>query len=126
MSKLHYAIVFVSDMKRSIQFYRDTIELPLKFESPEWSEFATQGVTLALHSAEHPESTAPADRPVAGLCQVGFQVDNLDAFHEHLIAKGVPCLGPPEAEFGVRLARYTDPDGLRFTVSEVKNSEPPA
>ena len=120
MSTLHYAIVFVSDMKRSIEFYRDTLELPLKFESPGWSEFATGGVRLALHSAEPPESTAPSDHPIAGLCQVGFQVDDLDAFHEHLIAKGIPCVGQPQAEFGVRLARYTDPDGLRFTVSEAK------
>ena len=28
-----YAIVFVSDMKRSIAFYRDMIGLPLKFEA---------------------------------------------------------------------------------------------
>jgi len=30
------AIVFVSDMRRSVSFYRDTIGLPLRFESPHW------------------------------------------------------------------------------------------
>ncbi len=29
-----YAIVFVSDMKRSVTFYRDVPGLPLKFVSP--------------------------------------------------------------------------------------------
>ena len=31
--RVHYAIVFVSDMARSVAFYRDTLEIPLKFES---------------------------------------------------------------------------------------------
>ena len=49
--RVNYAIVFVSDMKRSVSFYRDVVGLPLKFESPGWSEFATDGATLALHDA---------------------------------------------------------------------------
>ena len=39
-------------MKRSVSFYRDVIGLPLKFESPGWTEFATDGATLALHASE--------------------------------------------------------------------------
>ena len=51
--RVSYAIVFVSDMKRSVAFYRDVIGLPLKFDSPEWSEFATDGATFALHRSEN-------------------------------------------------------------------------
>ena len=39
--RVNYAIVFVSDMNRSVSFYRDVLGLPLRFESPEWTEFAT-------------------------------------------------------------------------------------
>ena len=35
--RLGYAIVFVSDMQCSVKFYRDALELPLKFESPVWT-----------------------------------------------------------------------------------------
>ena len=54
--KLAYAILFVSDMDRAVTFYRDTLGLPLKFQSPGWSEFVTGKTTLALHpaSAENP------------------------------------------------------------------------
>jgi len=45
--RVNYAIVFVSDMRRSVSFYRDTVGLPLKFESPHWTEFETDGATLA-------------------------------------------------------------------------------
>ena len=46
-------------------------------------------------------------------------MDDIDAFHEKMIAKGVPCLQPPEEEdFGGKLAGYADPDGLPFWVGD--------
>ena len=44
--RVNYAIVLVSDMKRSVTFYRDVLGLPLKFETPGWTEFSTDGATL--------------------------------------------------------------------------------
>jgi catechol 2,3-dioxygenase-like lactoylglutathione lyase family enzyme len=45
--RLSDAIIFVSDMKRAVSFYRDVLGLPLKFETPGWTEFATAGASLA-------------------------------------------------------------------------------
>jgi len=60
-----------------------------------------------------------ADAIPAGQCHLSFAVGDLDAFHQKMIAKGVPCLQPPEEEdFGGRLAGYADPDGLPFWVGE--------
>jgi lactoylglutathione lyase len=118
MPTLSYAIVFVQDMQRSVAFYRDVLGLPLKFESPEWTELATEGVTLALHRAEAPATAEAQDPAPAGRCQLGFSVDDLDAFHAGMTQRGVNCIRPPQEEFGVKLARYADPDGLPFSVSE--------
>ena len=52
--RVSYAIVFVSDMGRSVAFYRDVLGLPLKFETPHWTEFATDGATLAQVVAAQP------------------------------------------------------------------------
>jgi catechol 2,3-dioxygenase-like lactoylglutathione lyase family enzyme len=52
--RVSHAIVFVGDMNRSVEFYRDTVGLTLRFQSPGWTEFATDGATLALHAAETP------------------------------------------------------------------------
>ncbi|MFQ5663038.1 MAG: VOC family protein [Terriglobia bacterium] len=120
MKQLNYAIVFVSDMKRSVRFYRDVLGLPLKFDSPHWSEFANQGSTIALHLADsvNPEGASEGHTP-AGSCQLGFHVDNLDEVHRMLESKGVKCLMPPRTEeFGLRQAVYADPDGLAFTIAE--------
>jgi len=111
MKKLHYVIVFVSDMPAAVRFYRDTLGLPLKFESPHWTEFANDGSTIALHQAS-------AENP-AGACQLGFHLDNLDDMHQKLTNAGVRCLQEPRTEdYGIRQAVYSDPDGLHFTLAE--------
>jgi lactoylglutathione lyase len=117
--RVSYAIVFVSDMKSSAAFYRDVIGLPLRFESPGWTEFSTEGATLALHRSEAPGSDAgdPEDLP-AGRCRPGLRVPDLDEFHARMVATDVPCIQESKEVFGARVALYVDPDGLAFSVGE--------
>jgi lactoylglutathione lyase len=108
--KLTYTIKFVADMDQAISFYRDTLGLALKFQSPEWSEFVTGDTTLALHaaSAQHP----------AGSVELGFGVPDLQAFLVELTANGVPITRPPTAEGGTLIAQFRDCDGAECSVSE--------
>ena len=117
--RINYAIVFVSDMKRAVTFYRDVLGLPLKFESPGWTEFATDGATLALHHSEgaNPDAATSLNTP-AGRCRPGFSVPNIDEFHRRMVEKNVLCLQEPKETFGVRIAQYADPDGLALSVGE--------
>jgi lactoylglutathione lyase len=119
---VNYAIVFVSDMKRSVAFYRDVLGLPLRFESPGWTEFATGGATLALHASKG--STAERDNPQevpAGRCRPGLSVPDLEAFHQRMLERKVPCIQEPKEVFGARIAQYVDPDGLAISVSEERH-----
>lgn len=118
MMRLSYAIVFVSDMKRSVAFYRDVIGLPLKFDSPEWSEFPTEGATLALHRSEAPSMTQDESELPAGRCRPGLNVPDLDAFHLRMVEHNVICTQQPKDLFGAKIAQYLDPDGLAISVSE--------
>jgi len=115
--KINYAIVFVSDMKRSIPFYRDVIGLALRFESPHWTEFATEGATLVLHASAGGERDNAKTVP-PGRCRPGLQVPDLDEFHKRMVANGVPCIQEPKTVFGARVAQYVDPDGLGISVGE--------
>ena len=115
--RVSYAIVFVSDMKRSVAFYRDVIGLPLKFDSPEWSEFATEGATFALHRSEQPPSAQDESEP-AGRCRPGLGVPDLEAFHLRMVEHNVVCTQQPKDLFGAKIAQYLDPDGLAISVSE--------
>jgi lactoylglutathione lyase len=117
--RVNYAIVFVSDMQRSVAFYRDVVGLPLKFASAGWTEFATEGATLALHLSQQPNLASDdpqAER--AGSCRPGLRVANLDEFHKRMVDHKVPCLQQPKAVFGTRVALYVDPDGLAISVGE--------
>ena len=118
--RVNYAIVFVSDMTRAVRFYRDTLGLPLRFESPHWTEFATDGATLALHDAGGASPQSSSSPPRAGFCRPGFQVPDLDVFHRRMMAHAVLCVQEPKDVFGTRVAQYADPDGLVFSVGETE------
>ena len=121
--KLDYTMVVVSDMARSLEFYRDKLGLPLKFESPEWTEFQTGDTTLALHGG----GVAPQGPPVgdpskqAGSCSIGFNVTDVDKTYEDLKAKGIRFVMPPSQREneGIRLAVAIDPDGLPVSFAQV-------
>jgi predicted enzyme related to lactoylglutathione lyase len=108
-TRLTHVIKFVADMDEAVAFYRDTVGLPLKFASPGWSEFATGDTTLALHEAT-------SDKP-AGACEIGFGVDDIEAFYLEKSAAGVVFPRPPRAEHGVTLAHFLDCDGAQVGVS---------
>ncbi len=118
MTKLGYVILFVSDMDRSVAFYRDVLGWPLKCQSPERTEFATEGTTLALQYASKPSGAAAVQGDLAGRCQLGLWVEDVEAFHRGMMARGTLCIQPPaEDTSGAKLAVYADPDGLPFSVA---------
>jgi lactoylglutathione lyase len=119
-NKVDYVMVTVSDMGRSVEFYRDKLGVPLKFESPDWTEFQTGETTLALHGGGKPQPPSGDFGPKAGACSIGFNVSNLDQTYGELKAKGVRFVMPPklqEAE-GIKLAVCIDPDGLPVSFAE--------
>lgn len=116
MLSFTHTIVFVSDMQRSVAFYRDTLGLPLRFDSEWWSEFETGGTRLCLHKANPGEPGVPTAR---GTCHVGFAAPDLDAFHARMVSAGARVVEPPKMqEFGARMATYADPDGLCINIAE--------
>ena len=61
--KLKYVIKFVADMDRVVKFYREVLGLPLKFQSPDWSEFVTGETILALRPAPQKNLAGAVDYP---------------------------------------------------------------
>ena len=117
--QVDYIIIIVSNMKRSIEFYRDILGLQLKFESPEWTEFVTGTTTLALHGGgEGGERLRGKKR--AGKCTIGFNVENLDQTCADLKSRGVSFITEPQLREGenIRLAVAVDPDGFEITFAQ--------
>ena len=109
---LSYAIKYVADMAAAVRFHREQLGLPLRFESPYWSEFETGTTTLALHlaSPEHP----------AGSCQLGYRVPDLAAFHAEKAGNGIEFTQPPQMAHVQPLARFKDSEGAECSVGGEK------
>lgn len=116
--RLSTVMVYVSDMDRSVAFYRDTLGLPLRFQSPEWTELDTETVTLALHHSEAAPEGYHAPQH-AGVAQFGWYVEDLDAVYADLKSKGVRFVMEPQtrAGEGIRLAVFLDPDGCPISLA---------
>ena len=107
--RLRYAIKYVDDMDRASAFYRDTLGLELKFQSPFWSEIATGDTVLALHPASE------ENRP--GSVELGFAVDDLGDFYARRDDLGVHFTREPKEMHGIHIAGIRDPDGANLSVS---------
>ena len=120
--QIDYTMVVVSDMQRAVEFYRDKLGIPLKFQSPDWTEFQTGATTLALHGGGVPATAPPAGDPTkqAGSCSIGFNVEDVDKTYLELQEKGIRFVMPPtqrEGE-GIKLAVCIDPDGLTIAFAQ--------
>lgn len=122
--QVDYTMLMVSDMQRSVEFYRDKLGLSLKFESPQWTEFQTGATTLALHGggviAAHPLHGNGKEK-FAGSCSIGFNVENLEQAYQTLQVKGVKFVMPPtrQEKEGIKLAVALDPDGMPVSFAEL-------
>jgi catechol 2,3-dioxygenase-like lactoylglutathione lyase family enzyme len=108
-AQLTYVIMFVENMEQAIRFHTQVLGLPLKFQSPDWSEFLTGETTLALHRAS-------AKNP-AGKVQLGFKVPDLAAFGAEMAAKGYPFTQPPRLEEGTSVAVFAGAEGIEYRAS---------
>jgi catechol 2,3-dioxygenase-like lactoylglutathione lyase family enzyme len=107
IGKLELVTMMVSDMERSVAFYRDVLGLDVEYESPAWSQLAAGNISIGLHAS--PERTTPNTE---GSISLGFYVDDAEQAVEELRSRGAEIAqeATPE-EFGGSLAIVRDPDG---------------
>jgi catechol 2,3-dioxygenase-like lactoylglutathione lyase family enzyme len=111
------ATIYVSDMQRAVDFYHDTLELPLVFRADDhWADLdAGGGFHLGLHPAS---ARGPAPGTPGGIT-VGLAVDEpIAQVVERLKNRGVVVDGPVVEEGGLALAFFTDPDGNPLYLAE--------
>ena len=58
--KIAVVLIGVIDMQRAVDFYRSTLQLPLKFQTPNYTEFKTRGAVLALEKRDKVTATGPS------------------------------------------------------------------
>ena len=113
-NRIGAVILLVSDMGKSIKFYRDTLGMELKKESEDWTEFVKYGTTvLALHPIKKEKITKNNSM------LVGFNISNLEAVCSELERKEVKFYKKlTEEPFG-KHAIIKDPDGHLISLTEI-------
>ena len=113
--KVGAVILLVSNMERSIKFYSEILELPIKTRSKDWTEFFNNNTVLALH---------PAPKKINALktgsgTLVGFEVTDLDLTIKKLKEKRVKFFKRPKEEPFGKHAIVQDPDGHLISIAEI-------
>jgi lactoylglutathione lyase len=113
--KIGAVILLVSDMETSTRFYRDVLNLPIKSQTKDWTEFSRETV-LALHPARKAQQSS-----VQGKVLVGFMVSDLEAEVEQLQKKNVKFFKKLKDESFGKHAIIEDPDGHLISLAEIKS-----
>ena len=119
-----WTTLHVSDMERSLSFYREIIGLTLnrRVKLNEEMELAFLGEGETQIELAHDINTTAVD--LGEDISLGFFVDSVDRFTEHLQSKGVRIhSGPFQPTPSVRFIYVQDPDGLKIQLIESVSSE---
>jgi lactoylglutathione lyase len=147
ITRPHHTGLHVSDLERSLAFYRDLLGFELVFawnpQAPYIGELVgypdvdlhaavvrppNSDVFLELLEYRNVEST-PVDARMAspGTAHTAYYVDDVDSLYAALVAKGVKSVSPPVTptigpNAGGRAVYLLDPDGIRVELIETKRS----
>lgn len=105
---LHTLLCEVSDMDRSLEFYRDVLGLKATYTSPHWSSLQLGATRIGLHPPFDRETEARGGGWVCGL-----EVDDIRAFRSRLEAASVLCTDYHDTPAGA-IFDFSDPDGNRL------------
>jgi len=116
---MHSVAIFVNDLDRALQFYRDTLRLPVAREGAFGAEFFKEPTHLSVHPATHPDAKALVGRHTG----ITLYLPGLVHFCGELHEKGVRFVTEPtQMAWGV-MAMIADPEGNVFALWE--DSLPP-
>lgn len=103
-AQFKYVMLMVSDVMKTVQFYREGLGLEVKVESPAWAELDAGGTTIALHHA--PGGATSGEGTI-----LSFNVDDIHAALAALEAVGGKLEGQiREPSFG-KVAAVRSPEG---------------
>jgi catechol 2,3-dioxygenase-like lactoylglutathione lyase family enzyme len=150
MRGIHHTGITVSDLDRSVDWYREVLELEMLTEPSAIADDPELGAGVGVPGAalrmatfavgpdvlellEYAAPPSPVEAPVPqnalGAHHVALRVDDIEAAYERLTAKGVTFFSAPNAIdegllAGWRWAYFTDPDGITLELVEVAYSRP--
>lgn len=121
--RMNHAVLYVRDVQRSVDFYRDVLGFRVVNEMPGRAAFLQAPASnndhdLGLFAIGPDAEDSRAGKRMVGLYHVAWEVDTLDELERiaHKLAEAGALAGA--SDHGTTKALYAkDPDGLEFEVS---------
>src|SRR5215469_9074000 len=117
-NRISAVILLVSNMKKSIEFYKDVLGMEVKQQAEDWVEFSKQGTVLALHPTKEKKKLTKNINML-----IGFNVSELESVCSNLEKKKVKFHKKATNEAFGRHAIIEDPDGHLISLAEMASKE---
>jgi lactoylglutathione lyase len=114
-NKVGAVIIQVSNMVTSTIFYKDTLGLPLKSQSKDWTEFFSSGTVVALHRAKSKEQVDSGKGML-----LGFTVYDFESVVKNLEENKVVFFKKPTDESFGKHTIIKDPDNHLISIAQIK------
>ena len=116
---LYSVAIFVHDIDRAVDFYRDTLGLPMTKHGSFGAEFLEGDTHVGVHPAVHPQAKALVGRHTGITLFVPDLLHYCGVLHD----RGVRFLAEPTQQSWGIMAMISDPDGNVLALWEDKMPE---
>lgn len=115
--RFHHVHIICKDLEKMIGFFTEDLKASLvrrkKFGTADGASLDLQGVTINLRVARTDERMeGDASRSVYGYNHIGLEVDDLEAAHTDLRARGCSFFMPPTDIPDLRIAFFRGPEDI--------------
>ncbi|MFA4907022.1 MAG: glyoxalase superfamily protein [archaeon] len=122
VKKTKATVLFVADLKRSLEFYSGRLGFEKSEESDDFANLVVGNHNVALlgpKTAGQLLGNARAAKTQNSM--IAIEVDGVDNAHKELVSKGVKFLKPPALQpWGQYAAYFCDPNGHIWEIFEWK------
>lgn len=115
--RFHHVHIICKDLEKMIGFFTEDLKASLvrrkKFGTADGASLDLQGATINLRVARTDERMeGDASRSVYGYNHIGLEVDDLEAAHTDLSARGCSFFMPPTDIPDLRIAFFRGPEDI--------------
>ena len=116
-------VLAVPDLGKSAAYYRDFLGFQVRWEeASDWRLVERDGVRVMLGRC--PSDMRPSE--LGSHNWFGYlEVDDVDALHAEITARGATCSAPQATHYGMREIVVTTVDGHRIVFGQESGSSPP-
>jgi catechol 2,3-dioxygenase-like lactoylglutathione lyase family enzyme len=111
---LFYIFLYVSDLQRSKKFYGETLGWAKGTDGKDVTGFAFGNAYLVIHTDNRPTD----ERAYGGGMWAAVKVNDVEAAHAALAAKGVSVGKILDQPWGERQFYFDDPDGYHWSFGQ--------